>query len=1410
MRTRKALSTLLALSMLLALCITSAFASGSSYTAGLAVTKVDDSKISIGCEVGPSGTSASIQGGQGFIVAFNTAIFKPLLKNGTTTFELASSPEKKSMAFDEWENPDTLETWSTNVYAYKSADGKTGFLIIQPGNAEIATITGTITLAKVYLGFQTGKGYDDVTSADVRFATAAELTGMAENKALKLSDGTETYKWSNGDTGDTLSFAEGSEPKATASGFTFVKAAYAGEAAAITAVARQSDGKLKVTATVPSGEAAQYGYASTNSASSVANWQDSSILSVSAPGTYYFFARVKANDAHEAGGASAGYALTVYEAVSLAYTAPESMTIGAAITPMEPDVSGGSNTFNSYAVISGTLPGGLTLNAANGVISGTPTAASAAVSVTVKVTDTAGNTAEHTISFPAVGKKANAVSFTAPAAQFVEGQAVSFAATATSGTPSYSYRKSGESTWTAAAPTAIGDYTVKASVAESDEYAAAEATHNFKIVAKAVGSITVTPPTKLSYVVGQSFDPAGMSIYVEYNDGTNETIAAAQFEAKGVAVTGFSSAAPAAAQTVTVVFGEKTDTFTVAIEAKTLLSIAVTTPPTKTGGYKAFETLSTDGMVVTATYNSGAEPVTGYTVTYLTGTSFRAGDTKATVTFGGKSADVTVDAVAKAALDTSGITWSGSDSFAYDGNAHSVVLTGLPVGVTAGYTGNEKTYVGSYTAVATLNYDTANYDLTASVADLSWSITAVAQTPAIAPAASLAKGGNSLSLAPLVTDAKGDTVTFSIFSGDAATLSGSTLTSAADKTGTVVIKVTISAKDVDGDGTAEYTAYSKDDAITVTVTDKISAALPNGVSQTGCTYGETLPDPTYDVPAGTLTTSVTYAGTTHAGAAYSDSAKPTEAGSYTVTVVCETATHIYTAAPAAFTIAPKSITGAEVTLSSTTAVYNGGTHTVTVTAVEGGLTAADYTVSGDLSKMNAGSYTVTVTGKGNYKDSASASWTISPMPLTFEKATVASRDYAAGELGVDVTSVDFVETSALVKGTHYNAAGVMADDNAGSKPVQVTVTMLDGNYTLAGTNPFPATAVINKIDPAAPTGITGETGSRLSTVILPTGWSWADGEIIMEEGAQTYLANFAGSTNYNAKSDVTVTVTVADAPADPTPAPAPVYAITAQPTVNGSLTLSDTTAQRGETVTVTVTPDKGYTLETLTVLKKNGAQVALTDNGNGQYTFRMPSSQVTVAATFAEDNTMLNFFVDVDPSDYFYDAVLWAVKNNITTGVSETHFAPHMSCNRAQIVTFLYRCAAAQGIDLSVGEDTNILSYTDVLDIPEYAFAAFQWACGANIIQGYDGKLMPNEDCTRAQIVTMLSRYAAVAGKDTGVGEDTNILSYTDALDIPEYAFASFQWACGANIIQGYNGQLMPNTVCTRAQIVTILYRFMK
>ena len=124
------------------------------------------------------------------------------------------------------------------------------------------------------------------------------------------------------------------------------------------------------------------------------------------------------------------------------------------------------------------------------------------------------------------------------------------------------------------------------------------------------------------------------------------------------------------------------------------------------------------------------------------------------------------------------------------------------------------------------------------------------------------------------------------------------------------------------------------------------------------------------------------------------------------------------------------------------------------------------------------------------------------------------------------------------------------------------------------------------------------------------------------------------------------------------------------------MTVSPESASKGDTVTITVAPDKGYTLESLTVLDKDGKALALTDKGGGRYTFTMPAGKITVKAVFMDDNTMLNFFTDVHAEDYYYDAVLWGVENGIVKGMDETHFEPDTLCQRAHAVTFLWRAYA--------------------------------------------------------------------------------------------------------------------------------------
>ena len=137
---------------------------------------------------------------------------------------------------------------------------------------------------------------------------------------------------------------------------------------------------------------------------------------------------------------------------------------------------------------------------------------------------------------------------------------------------------------------------------------------------------------------------------------------------------------------------------------------------------------------------------------------------------------------------------------------------------------------------------------------------------------------------------------------------------------------------------------------------------------------------------------------------------------------------------------------------------------------------------------------------------------------------------------------------------------------------------------------------------------------------------------------------------------------------------APSYSVSVDDVKHGTVTVSPESASKGDTVTITVTPDKGYTLESLTVLDKDGKALTLTDKGSGKYTFVMPAGKITVKAVFMDDNTMLNFFTDVHAEDYYYDAVLWAAQKGITGGLSDTLFAPNAACTRAQIVTFLWRC----------------------------------------------------------------------------------------------------------------------------------------
>ena len=244
-------------------------------------------------------------------------------------------------------------------------------------------------------------------------------------------------------------------------------------------------------------------------------------------------------------------------------------------------------------------------------------------------------------------------------------------------------------------------------------------------------------------------------------------------------------------------------------------------------------------------------------------------------------------------------------------------------------------------------------------------------------------------------------------------------------------------------------------------------------------------------------------------------------------------------------------------------------------------------------------------------------------------------------------------------------------------------------------------------------------------------------------------------------------------------------------TENGTVTVSPHSAEKGDSVTITVKSDSGYQLDDLTVTDKNGKEVKLTDKGNGKYTFTMPASKVEINATFVKE-VETSPFSDVATSAYYYEAVKWAQEKGITGGIGNGLFGPNQPCTRAQIVTFLWRAAGSP-------EPKSMSSFSDVSADSYYA-KAVAWAVENGITTGTgDGKFSPDATCTRAQSVTFLFR--AIGKLVDSKAEFSDVL--TDS-----YYANAVAWAVENGVTNGIgDGLFGPDNSCTRAQIVTFLYR---
>ena len=488
----------------------------------------------------------------------------------------------------------------------------------------------------------------------------------------------------------------------------------------------------------------------------------------------------------------------------------------------------------------------------------------------------------------------------------------------------------------------------------------------------------------------------------------------------------------------------------------------------------------------------------------------------------------------------------------------------------------------------------------------------------------------------------------------------------------------------------------------------------------------------------------------------------------------------------------------------------------TYEAVKTKLAALSVGATGDIDYTFTanGNYTGTITGKIHFTivDLPAATVTTAPVAKTglvysgTEQVLITAGTANGGTMQYSLNGTDWSTAIPKAKDAknytvYYKVVGDSSHSDSVVKSVTVTIgkkpaTVAPKSYTITKGSAIP-------IFELAYTGLVSGESLTPSTSPIFTCFE-ADGTtpVSTSTAAGSYTitwTNMAGTTftvntNYAVTTTATANLTINNPSSSGGGSYTPSYSITVDKTENGTITVSPKSASKGDTVTITVKPDKGYELEMLKALDKDGDALKLTEK-NGKYTFKMPSGKVTVKGSFVEE-APVQIFKDVPVDAYYYEAVKWAAEKGITGGVGNGLFAPNQPCTRAQIVTFLWRAAGSPA-------PKHMSSFTDVSADAFYA-KAVAWAVENGITGGTgDGKFSPDATCTRAQSVTFLYR-AAGSPKVSGSAEFGDVATnayYADAV----------AWAAKNGITGGIGGGLFGSgNDCTRAQIVTFLYRSVK
>ena len=474
--------------------------------------------------------------------------------------------------------------------------------------------------------------------------------------------------------------------------------------------------------------------------------------------------------------------------------------------------------------------------------------------------------------------------------------------------------------------------------------------------------------------------------------------------------------------------------------------------------------------------------------------------------------------------------------------------------------------------------------------------------------------------------------------------------------------------------------------------------------------------------------------------------------------------------------------------------------------------ATSATYSPSIATTGTTYYYCVVTVK-NGSDTASATTAVVPVTVASQAGSVTiSNNKTAATYGDKPFTFTYTANKAATV-TSSNPSVATVQDNNGT----VTVTIVGAGTTkisvgFAGGTDYSAasdkfTLTVNKATPsikisATPDTLTGGGSVELTVSGVPTKDKLAvtcDNDITVNEKdgkytAQlpnvtknyTFTAKYTGTDNYNdvEKTCVVKVTRKSSHSSSSGSSTTPTNTVSASTASNGKVALDKSTAKKGNTVTVTVTPDAGYQLDKLTVTDAKGKTVDVTKKSDGKYTFTMPDSKVTITPTFSkieDTKPSKNGFDDVASSDWFADAVKYVSDKGLMSGTGSDKFAPSATTTRAMLMTVLARYA---------GEDTT--------GGATWYEKSMEWAKAKGVSDGTN----PNANITREQLVTMMYRYA---GSPKADGKLDN---FSDAASVSTYAADAMQWAVANGIVNGSNGKLNPQNNATRAQVAAILMRF--